>query len=106
MRYAVAFLSCLLVSADSPAPEPVVVSKNIVTAVQAFILMTSTDAFDGDRHGVYDAIQTLGPDFDRLFIETRGHVGDMPIEITPGVTITVREYFDRVAAFANLAESA
>lgn len=110
MRQFIVALACLLVSADTPeppAPEPetIVVSKNVLVAVQAFIFMTSNFAFDGDRHGVYDAIKTLGDDFDRLFIETRGPIGDLKIEVQPGVEIKVRDYFDRVTAFANLAET-
>lgn len=84
-----------------PRPSPVMVG-----AAQEFIFMSSPAAFSGDRGGVRDAIMQLGPDFDTLYIETRGPLGDLKVEILPGVETTVREYFDRVVEFANVPDVA
>lgn len=105
MRAAIVAASIALTSAVPVEPEVVEVDANVLVAVQAFVFMTSTEAFDGNRGGVYDAIQSLGKDFDRLYLETRGPVGDLEIEVQPGVNIKVRDYFDRVTNFANLAET-
>ena len=104
MRYALILLACSLISAAPETAMEEVVSKSDVIAAQQFIFLTSTDAFNGKAHALHETIDLMGSDFDELYILTRGPLGDMPIELPYGCTMTVRDYIDRVVAFAQLQE--
>ena len=109
MRIAIACLALILASpaySEPPSPEA---QKQIVedmVAVQHFILLTSTHAFNGDAHHLRTSLIEMGGLLEHVSSLAQGELGDSKIEVAEGLTITVREYVRRILAFAVIPDVA
>lgn len=109
LKTGIVLASLTLASPAYPEPtseEPKKQDLDDLVAIQKFIFLTSTHAFNGHSHHLREALMNMGPLLETVSALAAGELGDSEITISEGVKITVREYVKRIVSFACMPDVA